>query len=1116
MEGPACRARQPPVARFNTFEEAETEIKAQIQNASRTQKALRARSSLGQTKALPEEAADGLQPAAVAITKPNGLDCSTRPESVSALADLERHSLDRTFSFNSLSTLQRGAEAARLSQWRDSPVSAFSPTDRTALPNTETNLETQEPYVPITVYKLKQSRKDEKEYRRSIKKQEKVQKKADKAAAHKRRHSMATDAVTSGGQDVKPANTSDGSAAPRRAISDPSFKAHKDAAVQLVKKLTAKPMNKLSRRGKPQLQPEPVPHVDDFISKPDLHEYLNSSLPEPNLPIAELPGPLPPYTPFQNSMANADNAVVSDATIAGRPSVRRALSANGGLEHESSQPRRMMRCDVCQFGIKVDEPYLQCSICDNGDRIICSSCDSAGESCRHELTRRHRQVLGYSDASQQTGSSRTNTHRRHDVPPRSSTFGTTEEMLKPSNVSHSYHYSDTHTSHRSKSATYELQERRHLLDLRDLDIRKREQDLVHREREAVLRQREAALRERQVKLENREAEAAIKAQQHEKNACTRDHFARDHFARQCSEMATFLGSQFACLQTQLSEISRSMPKSTNSSDAEDNIDLSDETFFRSHAGKRKAPGKPRTTSSNSTGRPTHSSLKPVFRGDLDSPDEDDEDGDSGTPKKIKQDPDDATSPGKLYACHFCKYDGSRYSERNSSEKQYRGCSSGYWPDISRLKQHLYRVHWRNHHCHQCFAMFKKSSDLQAHIRMRSCQTSECPYPEKIEHEKYNEIRKKRPANTPEEVWYIIYDILFPGEPHPATPYADSADAQRQPSFSSPNMPAAQQTWAALDNAFESRLDHHQDSPTQPWLRMPEVRNFIREQLRASMADVLRQMTPAATPATTPISGERSPRSATEQDPTRRLSIPGPGSSMPTSPAPLSATSTGSTSSVQWRLPNHRRSFSRPLLPQNVAMSSKQQSNRPALTLDTVTTPSEITFAVATPGNPEDDQYDSESGSWHQNDDSLGLAISTDPFNFEFQHTPSALTPQPVLAAGGQGSLPPKHSERTLQFRPVKVSSLDDVDANNTTSTSKPALIIDSAYGSLESNHGNPRPSRHHVKATVGTVDCDLDMPVPEHELNMDALKIPFQDFLGAEMDECGNIGGRSLTEYLYG
>ena len=44
-----------------------------------------------------------------------------------------------------------------------------------------------------------------------------------------------------------------------------------------------------------------------------------------------------------------------------------------------------------------------------------------------------------------------------------------------------------------------------------------------------------------------------------------------------------------------------------------------------------------------------------------------------------------TAPPRPLACPFHKKDPQRYSGLNDREKEYRNCSSGYWPDISRLK-----------------------------------------------------------------------------------------------------------------------------------------------------------------------------------------------------------------------------------------------------------------------------------------------------------------------------------------------------------------------------------------------------------------------------------------------
>lgn len=62
------------------------------------------------------------------------------------------------------------------------------------------------------------------------------------------------------------------------------------------------------------------------------------------------------------------------------------------------------------------------------------------------------------------------------------------------------------------------------------------------------------------------------------------------------------------------------------------------------------------------------------------------DGDSGQRKRKNQKVDDSAGGApQLLACPFYKMDPLRYSGLNEREKEYRHCSSGYWPDISRLK-----------------------------------------------------------------------------------------------------------------------------------------------------------------------------------------------------------------------------------------------------------------------------------------------------------------------------------------------------------------------------------------------------------------------------------------------
>jgi hypothetical protein len=54
-------------------------------------------------------------------------------------------------------------------------------------------------------------------------------------------------------------------------------------------------------------------------------------------------------------------------------------------------------------------------------------------------------------------------------------------------------------------------------------------------------------------------------------------------------------------------------------------------------------------------------------------------------RKIPKVHNPSTGSPRLLACPFHKMNPIRYSGLNEREKEYRRCSSGYWPDISRLK-----------------------------------------------------------------------------------------------------------------------------------------------------------------------------------------------------------------------------------------------------------------------------------------------------------------------------------------------------------------------------------------------------------------------------------------------
>jgi len=135
--------------------------------------------------------------------------------------------------------------------------------------------------------------------------------------------------------------------------------------------------------------------------------------------------------------------------------------------------------------------------------------------------------------------------------------------------------------------------------------------------------------------------------------------------------------------------------------------------------------------------------------------------------------------GRLLACPYCKYDPVRYSERNQEEKDYRRCASSYLTTISRLKQHLYRVHKRpEHHCVSCFTVFVSKELLDSHTRQRpSCELRPPQFEEKMTFEQFTQIKRRAPAQDPSDTWFAIFRILFPGTALPHSPYVDSVSPE---------------------------------------------------------------------------------------------------------------------------------------------------------------------------------------------------------------------------------------------------------------------------------------------------------------------------------------------------
>lgn len=154
---------------------------------------------------------------------------------------------------------------------------------------------------------------------------------------------------------------------------------------------------------------------------------------------------------------------------------------------------------------------------------------------------------------------------------------------------------------------------------------------------------------------------------------------------------------------------------------------------------------------------------------------DDGEGDSRRNRKPRLGTGKKEPALNLLACPFAKFDAARYSEQNLVEKNYRGCSSSFLKDISRLKQHLYRVHrLPEYHCLSCYYVFDTRIELEAHSRRRpACEVCPTKFSERMTAEQMQQIKRKQPGSTVNETWYNIYSVLFPGSTQPASPYAET-------------------------------------------------------------------------------------------------------------------------------------------------------------------------------------------------------------------------------------------------------------------------------------------------------------------------------------------------------
>ena len=295
---------------------------------------------------------------------------------------------------------------------------------------------------------------------------------------------------------------------------------------------------------------------------------------------------------------------------------------------------------------------------------------------------------------------------------------------------------------------------------------------------------------------------------------------------------------------------------------------------REHAGtKRKAGSTGNASSIESTptnGTSTNSSLQPPSR-NLSRGNQDNDGDDGHSPKRSKNRPTSVPESGdaRLLACPYSKQEFARYSHKNTREINYRGCSSCVLTDISRLKQHLYRVHrYPAFHCPRCFVDKVEKEKLNKHLR-EGCEPRECPYPEKF----YDlpELKKKWPGKSMTDSWYKIFKILFPGQRLPASPYQEDL-ATGGPALAAPNTPTQPLPVLSLSPEVISDVVRRQLERRS----IPEnnhQHDFLFSLVHDATIEALGLISPSPTPITNSNPSSAVPRSATY------ATTPGPDSAI---------------------------------------------------------------------------------------------------------------------------------------------------------------------------------------------------------------------------------------------
>jgi hypothetical protein len=537
----------------------------------------------------------------------------------------------------------------------------------------------------------------------------------------------------------------------------------------------------------------------------------------------------------------------------------------------------MVYCDICSATVSLSNAFFSCTICGPRDGgIVCSACHQENRKCfagLHDLEssmevvqrmspvstwKAHSSPKQVSTMSSKAfeGSDEAKALSRISVDMASQTLCLATLQKKITKMEAGIETQTKAMSHLSTSLTATIESQRELtadltksmradriLNLHTIKRTSTKRKprrpslessnrLVHlsqdisKEREMAVREREIALKERQIALQERQEAAK---ERREKTLPPPNPLPSQSLASApVQENRILLNIQNKLDRIEeLSAMNLRQAPNFNEKVVEQTVECSMARLtlvtagIQEHASiKRKSDSIDTTNSMQSTpttGLALGSFLQPPAR-TMSRGNKDDDEGDGHSPKRPKTQPTPVPESGRrlLLACPYSKMDFNRYSHRNPDELNYRGCSSCVLSDISRLKQHLYRVHqYPEHHCPRCYDDFPNKEKLNTHLR-DGCQAKECPYPEKFQDS--TKLKKKWPRKSMAECWYMVWKILFPNHRQPASPYAEDLNTGGGMVLPVPNTPPQRLPTFSISPDVLTDLVHQrlqQESITDP-------------------------------------------------------------------------------------------------------------------------------------------------------------------------------------------------------------------------------------------------------------------------------------------------------------